>query len=333
MCVTTGMKKLIILLLVFLAACSANEKVYVANEGSGTISVIDPASLKEAKQISLSVDEMKFSPHNVQVGNIELFGDVILVTAVSKGNGGEHGGGSDQLIVIGRRFDNILKRINLEDGAHVAHVVSDGDLAYVTGTEKDALYVVNPVLEQFEIIRLPNGSMPHGLRLSDDKKTAIIAGLGNQLILVNLASKEVKSIKLPGKGVQTAVYDGKYFISIYDTKQVAVFENDELSFIDLGVEAKGPIQIYPSNDGFLYVADQGVLFDQPEGTKVYKIDIELKKVVKVIEVGRAPHGVAVGLDGRVWVTNLKGSSLSVIENDVRIAEIPVGDAPNGVSLG
>lgn len=328
------MKTIILLTLVFLAACSVQDKVYVANEDSGSISVIDATGLKEIKRISLNEGELAFSPHNVQIGEVDIFGEVILATAVAKEENEEkHEGGSDQLIVISKKFGNTLKRVDLEDEAHVAHVVSDGNLAYVTGTEKDSLYVVNPALEKFEVIRLPNGSMPHGLRLSEDKKTAVIAGLGNQLILVNLTSKEVKSFELPGKGVQTAVFKDKFFVSIYDTKQIGVFENGALSFIDLGDDAVGPIQLYPSKDGFLYVADQGVLFDQPEGDKIYKIDIEKEKVVKSIEAGRAPHGVFVSSDGRVWVTNLKGNSLSVIENDVKVAEIAVGDAPNGVSFG
>lgn len=328
------MKKLILLALVLLAACSVQDTVYVANEESGSIIFIDAVSLKEIKQISLNEDKIAFSPHNVQIGSVDIFGDVILATAVAKGKSEEaHEGGSDQLIVISKKFGNILKRINLENDAHVAHVVSDGKLAYVTGTEKDALYVVNPALGKFETIRLGNGSQPHGLRLSEDGRTAVIAGLGNQLIIVNLTSKEVKSIELPGKGVQTAVFKDKFFVSIYDTKQVGVFENGSLSLIDLGSEAVGPIQLYPSNEGFLYVADQGVLFDRPEGTKIYKIDIWQKKVVKAIEAGRAPHGVVVSPEGRVWVTNLKGNSLSVIENDVKIAEIPVGNTPNGVSFG
>lgn len=335
LCVGASMRKLILLMLIFLAACSLSDKVYVANEESGSISVIDSVSLKELKQISLNDNKMKFYPHNVQIGNVDIFGDVILATAISmqEEKSNEHQSGSDQVIVISKKFGNILKRVDLEDEAHVAHVVSDGNLAYVTGTEKDSLYVVNPALEKFEVIRLPNGSMPHGLRLSEDKKTAVIAGLGNQLILVNLTSKEVKSFELPGKGVQTAVFKNKFFVSIYDTKQIGVFENGALSFIDLGNDAVGPIQLYPSKDGFLYVADQGVLFDQPEGAKIYKIDIEEGKVVKSIEAGRAPHGVFVGPDGRVWVTNLKGNSVSVIENDVKVAEIAVGDAPNGVSFG
>lgn len=328
------MRAIIILVLVFLAACSVQNNVYVANEDSGSISVIDAAGLKEVRRISLNEGELAFSPHNVQFGSVGIFGDVILSTAVAKEESEEeHMGGSDQLIVISKKFGNILKRVSLEDESHVAHVVSDGDFAYVTGTEKDSLYIVSPALEKFETVRLPNGSKPHGLRLSEDGKTAVIAGLGNQLILVNLTSKEVNSIKLPGKGVQTAVFKNKFFVSIYDTKQIGVFENGALSFIDLGDDAVGPIQLYPSKDGFLYVADQGVLFDQPEGAKIYKIDIEEGKVVKSIEAGRAPHGVFVGPDGRVWVTNLKGNSVSVIENDVKVAEIAVGDAPNGVSFG
>jgi YVTN family beta-propeller protein len=106
----------------------------------------------------------------------------------------------------------------------------------------------------------------------------------------------------------------------------------ELSFVDL-LDAKGPIQMYWTSDKkYVYVADQGVYFDQPPGMNTYKIDLAGKKVVATIDTGYAPHGVVVSPDGRVWVTNLNGNSVSVIQDDRKIAEVDVGAAPNGISF-
>jgi len=237
----------------------------------------------------------------------------------------------DQLVILDAKSHKITDRIDLDTGAHLAHVVSDGEYAYVTATDAEVLYKVNLAKNTFSFVVLPNGSMPHGVRLSGN--TAVIAAMGGSLLLVDLESKNIESIKLPGKGVQAGIVGNVVMASVFDTKQLALYDmsSKELSFVDLP-GAKGPIQMYPSPDGkFVYVADQGVYFDQPPGRNTYKVDLSEKKVVATIDTGDAPHGVVVSPDGRVWITNLNGNSVSVISNDQKVSEISVGAAPNGIS--
>lgn len=366
------MKRLIILLLVLLVACAPiKEKIFVANEADGSISVIDATTLKEIDIISLETEHdgalLKYMPHNVQVA-----GNKVLVTANvehkeemshNSHNMGEmphemaaakmkiptgiiaveaHGGEMeeeasdehpDQLVVIDAKSHKILNRIDLEEEAHLAHVVSDGQYAYVTATDTEVLYKVNLETGRYSPIILPKGSMPHGIRLTEDGKTAIIAAMGNAMLIMNLDNKKINSIKLPGKGVQAGIAGNIAMASVFDTKQLALYDltTEKLSFVDLP-NAKGPIQMYPTPDGkYVYVADQGVYFDQPPGTNTYKIDLAEGKVSAIIETGNAPHGVVVSPDGRVWVTNLNGNTVSVIKDDNKITEIEVGKAPNGIS--
>ena len=334
--------------MVLLAACTTvQEKVFVANEDDGSISVIDAGALKEIDRVSLSMgmgrSAQKFTLHNVQVA-----GDLVLVTvnAVPEGIAGQERmqemqgasdtqGQPDQLVVMDARTHRILYRVDLDVDAHLAHVVSDGRFAYVTSTEKDLLYQIDLKARKLvSVFDLPKGSMPHGLRLSPDGGLAVIAGMGKSMVLLNLDTNMMQSIPLPGKGVQAAVVGGLAFVSVYDTKQVAVYDirTSELSYIDLP-GAKGLIQMYPSPDGrFLYVADQGAYFDQPQGDSIYKLDISKREVSTIFEkVGLAPHGVAVSPDGRIWVTNLKGNSVSVLDENGTLVEIKVGASPNGVS--
>ena len=101
-------------------------------------------------------------------------------------------------------------------------------------------------------------------------------------------------------------------------------------------EAKGPVQIYPTPDSrYVYVADQGYYFNQPNSDLVYKIDLQEMKVAQIIKGGTAPHGVAVSKDGKfAYVTNLLSGDLSVIDTaqGKEVAKIKVGKMPNGVSL-
>lgn len=360
--------KRLILLLILLSACSVSEKVFVANEESGSVSVIDAVSLKEIDRISLTMEHegarVEFAPHNVQV-----VGNAVLVTAnVAHKNHGEseevsenHGDHemasvpvsyfeilavsahgeeetessdhADQLVVVDAKSHKIMNRFDLDFEAHLAHVVSDGVFAYVTSTDKDLLYKVDLSSGKISFIVLPNGSMPHGVRLSEDNSKAVVAGMSGDLLIVDLSSKEIESVKLPGKGVQAGIVNDLVIVSVFDTKQLALYDLSmkELSLVDLP-DAVGPIQMYWTADKkFVYVADQGVYFGEPEGGNTYKVDLENKKVVAVIDTGYAPHGVVVSPDNRVWVSNLNGNSVSLIVNDVKVAEIPVGAAPNGIS--
>jgi DNA-binding beta-propeller fold protein YncE len=356
------MKKLAVFLLIVLVACSpVKEKVFVANEASGTISVIDASKLEEIGRITLTLEHdggrLEYAPHNVQV-----VGDKVLVTAnmahkeeeehgdhemaaadmkiptgiiVVEAHGDEEAGleHPDQLVIIDAKSHKIISRVDLDIGAHLAHVVSDGAFAYITATNSELLYKVNLETGNYVPIILPKGSMPHGIRLTPEGKTGIIAGMMGDLLLINLETKNITTITLPGKGVQAGIAGNTAMASVFDTKQLALYDlsSGELSFVDLP-NAKGPIQMYPTPDNkYVYIADQGVYFDLPPGRNTYKIDLAEKKVVAAIDTGDAPHGVVVSPNGRVWVTNLNGNSVTLIENDKKAKEIGVGAAPNGIS--
>jgi DNA-binding beta-propeller fold protein YncE len=356
------MKRLLFLLLIALASCApVKEKVFVANEASGTISVIDAEKLEEIGRITLTLEHdgrrLEYAPHNVQVA-----GDRVLITAnMAHKEEEEHGDHEmsaadmkiptgiiaveahgdeeespehpDQLVILDAKSHKILNRIDLDIGAHLAHVVSDGTFAYITATNNELLYKVNLETGNYVPIILPKNSMPHGIRLTPDGKTGIIAGMMGDLLLINLETKNITTIKLPGKGVQAGIAGDIAMASVFDTKHLALYDmaTGNLSFVDLP-NAKGPIQMYPTPDNkYAYIADQGVYFDQPPGRNTYKVDLAEKKVVAAIDTGDAPHGVVVSPDGRVWVTNLNGNSVTLIENDKKAKEIEVGAAPNGIS--
>ena len=136
-------------------------KLYVAEEGDGSVAVIDPATKRVLRRISLSVEheggEMVYAPHNVQVSpdNLSVWvtanvagheGHSSQIISSAKAHGEEENTGeADEIIVINPKKDLILKRIPVMPGAHLAHVVvsRDGALAYVTGQKSDAIYQGN----------------------------------------------------------------------------------------------------------------------------------------------------------------------------------------------
>lgn len=342
--------KYLILLLALLVSCTpVSEKLFVANEESGTISIIDATALTVIDTITLTTEHdgtrLEYAPHNVQV-----VGNLVLVTAnvggyahddhgivpAAQAHGEEDEEHSldhpDQLILIDARTHKIVKRYDVAIGAHLAHVVSDGTFAYATLTNDDSLSKINLETGLQSNIMLPFGSKPHGLRLSADNKTAYIASMNNSLLILNLTSKNITALLLPGMGVQTAVTSDYAFVSVYSPPQIGRYNlrTGNMSIASL-TGAQGPIQLYPTPDGkFIYAADQGTLLGKDPGYALYKLNADTLETTR-IPAGNAPHGVVISPDGRVFVTNLLGGSVSVFVQDEIVTEIPVGAAPNGIT--
>jgi YVTN family beta-propeller protein len=253
-------------------------------------------------------------------------------------------GESDQVIVIDPEEDRIIKRISLGSGQHLAHVVltPGSKIAVVVAQETGNLYLIDAEkMEAGETVPLPEGSGPHGLRLSPDGTIAYVALMdGKGLGIVDLTTKKVTVVPAGGSVVQTAVTpDGAYVAAtVYETRSVAVYDTRTkvLESIRLPDGAQGPVQIYPSADSrFMYVADQGVLQGRGANDKLYKVDLIAKAVTETITAGKAPHGVALNSDDSLaFVSNQEDASVSIIDlaSSKEIKRIVVGEKPNGITV-
>lgn len=326
------------------------DKIYVAAEGAGQIDVVSMKSNAVINKIDIYSEahgvKTPLMPHNVQVAPDNKS---IWVTANFMNMGGdadimEGMIMSDEIIVIDPLRDEIIKRIEMGVGLHLAHIVltSDSKYAIAVAQTKGAIYKIDA--KTYEVVGEINtreGDGPHGLRISPDGKIAYIAILlGKSLGILDIEKMSLSYIPLKGAAVQSAVTpDGKYaLLSLFDAKSLAVYDiiAQKIEYIDLPVNAKGPVQIYTTPDSrYVYLADQGYYFNRYIGNMVYKIDLLEKKITQTIKSGTAPHGVAISNDGKiVYVTNLLSDDLSVIDADVGkvIKKIKVGRMPNGVSL-
>lgn len=342
-------RSLLIIILCFITMPAiAAEKLYVAVEGEGTLAVIDTHTNKVINRIALAEHSASghtpLAPHNVQVAPD---GRSVWVTAIAGGHGNAHAehdaaAPADQVIIINPTNDAIVRRISIAAGIHLAHVVltPDSRYAYATAQDGNSVYKINARDYRVEKrIALPAKSQPHGLRISSKDNHAYIALLGgNGLAVLDLATDQVVVHNLPGAAVQTAVTNTLVFISLYDTKQIAIFNpgSHSIGYMKLPHNSKGPVQLYPTPDGrYLLVADQGYYFEQPANREVYKLDTNSGAVVARITAGEAPHGVVVAPHGNLaYITNLLSGDVSVIDTlrNSEVAKISVGNKPNGVSL-
>ncbi|MBS1643878.1 MAG: YncE family protein [Bacteroidetes bacterium] len=334
----------VLLLPFFFGACKKGESndtpkervglVYVAEEESGSVSVIHSGTNEVVRSISISEPgtTMPLMPHNVQVAPN---GKSVWVSAMA-----HHMGMVEQVVVLDpNRGDSVLKRINIGTSQHLAHVVLDDSSRYAYVVAGDASQVVKIDAQTFEVdtrFILGGGHNPHGLRYHDG--FLYVASMGTKsLTIIDVTNGKVKDVFLGGSAVQTAIApNGKYvYVTLFDTKEVVKYDiqNKTITRIPLPPGALGPIQLYPSPDGqYMFVCDQGELSNP--SNKVYVLDLNNNKAVQTFIVGSGAHGVVLSDDGVLaFVTNSFSNSVSVIDLAKQTVRktISVGESPNGIS--
>lgn len=330
-------------LLAWSGATWAADKVYVANEGADTVSVLDAASFK-----ALATVRVGKMPHNVQVSPD---GKLVWVTnngepdpaADASAHKGMAQGDHDAMAkpgavwVIDTSSDAVIAKVPV--GMHPAHVVvsPDGRFAYVTNGGDNTVSVIDTSAQRL-VATIPVGQFPHGLRISPDGKQVYVANLkGGSVSVIDVASRQEVARVPSGKGPAQVGFtpDGRLaFVSLSEENAVAVIDPATRKVIRKVAVGAVPIQLYVTPDSrTLLVANQGTR-NKP-GNTVSMIDLESFRVTKTVVTGPGAHGVVVDRDGRyAYVTNIYANTVSVLDIKDRkvLATIRVGKGPNGISV-
>lgn len=340
-------------LTVSMAACgdsersSATDLLFAAIENDSAVAVLDARTGALRGTVDLGIEaggvRQEYDVHNVQGAPDGL---TVWATAMPVGMEGHAGmEGTEELVGIDVATFAIRSRIPLGSELHAAHVIVRGNTAWVTANEADTVLEVDLATEVVtRTLALATGTAPHGLRLTPDGTRLVIAGLGDgSLAVVTLASGALTRYDLainPGdRAVQTAVLpDGSAaFVSLYDARQIARLDlaTGVVTRFDLPPGAAGPVQLYPSPDSRdVWVADQGMLDDDPAGRDLYRLDARTGVVLARAEVGDGPHGIVLSEDGaRVFATVLGTGSVVIVDaaSAELVARTSVGDGPNGIT--
>ena len=324
-------------------AFAATAKVYVADEGADTVSVIDAASFKKIGSIPVGQ-----GPHNVQLtpdgkwvwvtnnGEPAKAAEAMRAEKMPKS---EHGAmaGAGAVWAIDTATGTVAAKVPV--GMHPAHVVvaSDGRTAYVTNGGDNNVSVVDTVARRV-IGVVPVGASPHGLRISPDGKQVWVANLkGGTVSVIDTQTRKQLVQIAAGKGPAQVGFtpDGRYIlVSLSEENQVAVIDPASRKVIRKIAVGTVPIQLYATPDSKLVlVANQGT--PKKPGTTVSVIDMASMKVTATITTGAGAHGVVISRDGsRAFVTNTYADTVSVIDVAERkvIATVPVGKGPNGITM-
>ena len=312
-------------------------RAYVANEGDGTISVIDAEELKVIETIKLNG-----MPHNV---NVDPLGRYVYATnhegEEEEMQSDEHATHVPYLRIIDAKTNELVHSIPMQEIA--AHVVPSKDAKLLYVSREGGNTIVEFDIENEKIIRyFKVGDGPHGFVLSNNGKTIYSPNMrSNDVSIVDIetGNEQRLSIAFNDYKCDTPVAmgitnDDKYsFVTCGKSFEVYKIDNTNKQIIGrIGFkkgDLVGPIQVpvYP-NSRFIYVPDM-------RNGVVHKIGIEKFESVKDIESGLGAHGIAYSSDGKLaYVTNTWEDTLAVIdlESDSVIKKIKVGSEPNGVAV-
>lgn len=237
-------------------------KVYVADEESGTVSVIDAVTNERIATIELS-DPDAFPPREIRPHDVQVAPDgrSVWVTApplvTPGGHLGHHPGEPpppDDVVVIDPATDTIGGRIEIGPELHLAHVVLDAtsEHAFVTADEASQLIRTGALTR----IALPAGSAgPIQLYPTPDSRRLYVCDQGT----------------LMDRPPSNRLYE-------IDVEQAIV-----AATIEVGTAAHG---VVVGEDGrFAYVTNQ--LDDT-----VSVVDVATRTVVATVAVGTRPNGIA-----------------------------------------
>jgi YVTN family beta-propeller protein len=336
----------------------AMAKLYVADELSGTVSVIDANTRLKIGAIQVTVRVpivVPFSPLDIAVAPD---GRTVWVTAPQPQSGcagGDPACGDapippeyaiDEVVVLDPNKDSIIARIkvpSLDTGmVHVSGIVIDREsqFAYVTATAANQIIKIDA--RTFEVVGrvdLGPGREPDDITICGSDLVVANGFGGKSLSVVSTQTGAVDEVPLKGVPLQiTCSADGRFaWASLFDTREVVRYElaTGALTRIALPEGAQGPVQLLLTPDERrLYVCDQGTFFGRMPSDKLYEIDVATAKVMGEITVGRGPTGIVLTEGGsRAFVTSFLSASVSVVDmakRRVAPAAITVGTGPKGI---
>ena len=293
----------------------AGPAAYVANEKSGTLSVIDTERDEVVGEIRAGA-----RPRGMALGrdgktlyvsdqptNALLVVDLATQAVVSKIDLGESPEGvsaspDGRWIAAAVEVSNSVAFVDAEtgrlsftvktQGKNPEHAVfsPDGRWLYVSAEEADSVDVVD-VAARTQIASITVGKRPRGIAFTPDGKRAYVAcELANTVYAIDVATRKVLA----------SIPAGEF------SNGVAMRSDGAVVFISNG--KAGTISV---------------------------IDTASNTVVSTLQVGKRPWNMAITADGRkLYVANGRSNSVSVIDTGTytKLRDIPVGELPWGVVI-
>ena len=315
---------LAIVLLVALAGCaetqtkeadeSTGSRVFVANESSNTVTVVDGDSF----QVVATVDSRNHATHDLAVSRD---GRWLFATNLASG----------RLSAINTRALETVASIATGDRAHVVTLTNDNRQAWVANIGENTISIVDTTT--FRILgTIAVGKGPTGLTFSRDGRFAYVSNQGDKTVeVIDTASHKVLKAIPVGTNPHFLVLgpDGRIWGTNTGGTDIYVIDpatQDKIASLNVG---PAPQQIAFGFKGLqgpnAYVTVAGL-----NRVVVVSADPKNLRILEQIDVGQRPNGISGNREGtRLFVVHEVSNDLKVIDTGSSsvLATVPVGRKP------
>jgi YVTN family beta-propeller protein len=293
---------------------SSMTRVYVANESSNSVSVIDGVTFQPIG----TVDARNHSTHDLALSRD---GKRLFATNLASG----------RLSVIDTEAMETIASIATGGRCHVVTLTNDNRHAWVANIGDDNISIVDTAT--FRILgTIPAGKGPTGLAFSRDGRYAYVSNQGDKTIaVIDTASHQVIKTIPVGNNPHFLVLgpDGRIWGTNTGEQDIYVIDpntQDKIASIQVGPN--------PQQIAFAYKGITGpnayVTVGDLNKVVVVGGDPTRPRIIEEINVGQRPNGIWANSEGtRLFVVHEASNDLYVIDTGTStvIAAVPVGRKP------
>jgi YVTN family beta-propeller protein len=310
-------------------------RVYVTNETTGDMSVIDPASQTVIATVPLGKRPrgIHASPDRKTI-YVALSGSPIAGPGVDESTLPPPDRNADGIGVFDVAQNKLLRVIKSGSDPEEFDVTKDGKLLYVSNEDAAGVSILDIAAGQVAKT-LKTGEEPEGVQMSPDGSFVYVTSEDEGTVaVVDTGSREVtKTFKVGRRPRSTAFLpDGsRAFISLENDGTVAVVDakkHELIQTISLGQPGViKPMKVLLSADAATLYASTG------RGRQLFFIDPNTAQVKGSVETGPRPWGFALSPDGRtLYTANGPSKDVAVVDVATRTVtkRIAVTGSPWGV---
>lgn len=308
--------------MVLLAGCAKQPekptgyRIYVTNERSGDLSVIDSTTHEVVSTVPLGKRPrgIHASPDGKLI-YVALSGSPIAGPGVDESTLPPPDKNADGIGIYDVAQGKLVKMLKSGSDPEEFDISQDGKLLYVSNEDVAGVSILDLATEKI-IATLPTGEEPEGVEMSPDGKfvyaTSEDAGM---IYKIDTATQKVVNNLKVGRRPRTIAWmpDGKNVWVNAENDGTVVYidtvKNEVVETISLGeAGVVKPMAVLLSKDlSRLYVSTG-------RGKKVFVLDTATRKVETSFEVGQRPWGLALSPDGKtLYTANGPSNDLSVVD--------------------
>ena len=308
-------------------------RVFVSNEMSGTVSVVDPAARRVVRTI----------PVGKRPRGIRASADGRTVFVALSGSPIAGPGVDESTLPPPERQHDGIGLIDVESG-RLTRVLKGGTdpEQFAISADGRRLFVANEDAGQATVLDIESGEIvktiqvggePEGVDLSPDGKFVYVTSeADSRVFVIDTDRLEVATVIAVGARPRSTGFlpDGaRAYVSAENEPAVYVIDTAShtvLKAIGLVDPRLKPMGVVAATDG------RHVYVTTGRGKTLVKIDPRSHDIVGSLEVGERPWGVAMSPDGATLVTaNGPSNDVSIVDavNWTVIGRVPVGERPWG----